>query len=143
MRLFHTKTLNKQVKNENALHKEYAMPFNQAREIMDTKMLAYYRKQQEKIDAENERVRKEAEKLAKKEKLPVEEVVASVDTKEVAKTVGTATVKKRKTFRVIDKTKVAYEYLMVDEVRVMGAIRNNVTDIKGIEIYEEEIMSTR
>lgn len=106
-------------------------------------MISYHREQQKKIDAENERIRKEAEKLAKKEKISVEEVMASTETKEVAKTVGTSTVKKRWTFKVVNESKIDREYLMINEVEIRADIRRGKRKMNGIEIFEEEIISTR
>jgi len=125
------------------MFKGYSNPINQAREIMDNKMLSYRREQQKKIDAENEKIRKEAEIVAKKEKISVEEVMASTETKEVAKTVGTSTVKKRWIFKIINESKVDRKYLAIDEVKIRADIRNGVRKISGIEIFEEEIISTR
>lgn len=142
-RLFHTKPLNDQIKKENELYKSYAKPFVEARNIMDDKMLEYHREQQKKIDAENERIRQEAEKIAKKEKVSVEEIMASTEQKEIPVTVGTATVRKNWTFEIVDETKVPRDFLMVNRTKVGEAVRQGARKISGINIFEKEIIATR
>jgi len=143
LRKFHTKPLNDQLKRENDLHRSYAKPFKDAREIMDNKMLIWNRKKQVKIDAENERVRKEAEKIAKKEDIPVEEVIQSVEKKEVPKTVGTATIKKRWVGEVINEDEVERQYCSSDSVKINAGVKQGIRKMKGVRIYEKEGIATK
>ena len=143
MRLFHTKPLNEQVKRENELHKGYAKPFVIARDIMDTKMLSYRREQMDKQAAEQEKIKKEAEKIAKKEGISVDEVMAGVEQKEVPQTVGTATVIKKWVGVVINEDEVERQYCSSDSVKINAGIKLGVRKMKGIQISEKERISTR
>jgi len=143
LRLFHTKPLHEQVKRENELHKGYAKPFVDARNIMDTKMLSYRREQIDKQAAEQEKIKKEAEKIAKKEGISVDEVMAGVEQKEVPQTVGTATVIKKWVGVVINEDEVERQYCSSDSVKINAGIKLGVRKMKGIQISEKERISTR
>ena len=142
-RKFFVQPLNTQVDRINDLFKGYVRPLNEARSIMDEKIIAWNRKQEADRIAEEKRVREEAEKLAKKMKVPVQEIIASAPVQEVQKTVGTLTITKRWTFEVTEPLLIPREYLVADTVKIGQAIRDGIRIIKGIRIYEKEVTSTK
>ncbi|MDD5304787.1 MAG: hypothetical protein PHS14_16955 [Elusimicrobia bacterium] len=56
---------------------------------------------------------------------------------------GSTTVKKVWTFKVLDLDAVPRAYLVLDESRVREAIRQGVREIAGLEIYQDESLSVR
>lgn len=110
---------------------------------MNDKVLVYHRAQEIKRLEQEKKVREDAEKLAKKTKVSVEEIIASTPVLEVPKTIGTLNIQKRWTGEVVDPLKVPREYLMADEVKINKAVRDGVRAIAGVRIYEKEIISTR
>lgn len=142
-RKFFVQPLNEQVDKINALFKGYVRPLTDARAIMDEKIIVWNRKQEAERLAEEEKVRRQAEKLSKKTGVAVQEIIESAPVAEVPKTVGTLTVTKRWTHEILDPLVVPREYLMVDEVKIGRAVRDGVRAIPGVRIYEKEITSTR
>lgn len=143
-RKFFTQPLNDQVGKINAMFKEYSNPIKSAKEIMENKMLFYRKEQQKKIDKKNERIKKEAEKLAKKEGVSAQEIIESTEKKEIQQTVGTSTVTKRWTFEIVDEKKIPREYLELNEVKVNKDIRgkDGKRNIPGLRIFQKEGIST-
>ena len=142
-RKFFVKPLNDQVDRINDLFKGYLRPLNEAREIIDGKLISWNRKKEAERLVEEARIREEAEKLAKKTKVSVQEILESAPVAEVQKTTGTLTITKRWSYEVIDSLVVPKEYLTVDEVKIGKAVREGVREIKGVKIYEKEVTSTR
>ena len=56
---------------------------------------------------------------------------------------GVGSTRKRWTFRVEDMSKIPLEYLEINEVAVNAAIRAEVREIPGLEIYQKETMQVR
>lgn len=135
--------MNNHIKEINAYFKEYSEPIVKAREVMDEKMLAWRRKEQERIDKENEKIQKEAEKLAIKEGVSTEEVMASTEKKELDTSTGNTSVKKKWTFKVTDEKKVNRKYLMLNETKIREDIRAGVREMTGMEIYQKEVITTK
>ena len=125
------------------MFKQYSIPLDEADKIIRDKMLFFRKLEEEKRLKEEERIRKEATKIAKKENISVEEVIAGADIKEIPKTIGTTTIKKIWTFEIIDEKKIPRDFLMIDEVNIREAIRKGVREISGIKIFEKETISTR
>ena len=142
-RKFFVKPLNDQVDKINDLFKGYSRPLNEARAIMDEKIIAWNRKQEAERLTEEARIRKEAEKLSKKTGVAIQEIIESAPVKEVQQTIGTLTIKKVWTHEVLDTVKVPREYLIVDDMLIRNAIRTGIRAIPGIRIYEKEVTSTR
>lgn len=142
-RKFFTQPLNNQIKKINELFKTYSIPFEQSDKIMRDKMLIYRQEQEKKRLIEEQKMRKEAEKIAKKEKVPVSEVVASMETKETVLATDKTTVKKIWTFEIIDENKIPREYLVADETKIRKAIIGGMRKIDGIKIFEKEIISIK
>jgi len=55
---------------------------------------------------------------------------------------GSVTIKKVKTFKVVDLNKIPIEYLKADEVKIRIAMRNGV-ELPGVEYGEEDSVSAR
>lgn len=110
----YTKRLREELSERNEEFNSYLEPLNQARKIMDGKIVDYYKRQ------EKEKPIMEAER-----------------------TVGTTTIKKIWDFRIIDEAKIPKEFLMVNEPKIREKIREGVRAIEGLEIYQREIVSTR
>ena len=142
-RKFFTQPLNEQVKKINVMFKEYSNPLSEADRIVRNKMLSYRKVQEEKQRKEQEKLDKEAKKIAKKENIPVEEVMEGNKAQEVPKTVGATTIKKVWTFEVEDEARVPRGFLMLDEPRIREAIRKGIREINGIKIFEKETIATR
>ena len=142
-RKFFTQPLNEQVKKINVMFKEYSNPLSEADRIVRNKMLSYRKVQEEKQRKEQEKLDKEAKKIAKKENIPVEEVMEGNKAQEIPKTVGATTIKKVWTFEVEDEARVPRGFLMLDEPRIREAIRKGIREINGIKIFEKETIATR
>ena len=109
---------------------------------MDEKILVYRLDIEKQRKIEEEKLREEAEKIAKKEKVSVREIMESSPIPEIPKTIGTATIKKIKTFEIVDLKKVPIAYLEPNESEIRKAIRDGITVIPGLRIFEKEIVAT-
>lgn len=144
-RLFFTKPLNDQMKKINELFKQMSSPLVEADEIVRVKVLAY-RKEQQKIADEQERLLEIARKKrqAKIDKIAEEKGVEApkleVTKVEASAPMQGATTRKSWTYKVVDQAKIPREYLQIDVVAVREAIRNGVRAVDGLEIFEEETL---
>lgn len=139
-RKFFVQPLNEQVKKINEMFKGYSQPLDEADRIIRAKMLDFRRKQEEKIKKEAERLAKENKMKGEAKKEFIEEVMAST---EVAKQTENTTIKKVWTFEILDEAKVPRQFLIVSETKIREAIRNGVREIPGIRIFEEERISMK
>jgi len=143
LRLFFTKPLNDQVKLVNGLFKQYSEPLVEADGIVRTVMLEYRKKQQEIAD-EQERLLEIARKKRQKkiDEIANEKGVEApqLEPTKIEATAPMAGVTTRKawTYKIADQVKIPREYLQIDTMAIRGAIRDGVRDIEGIEIFEEE-----
>jgi hypothetical protein len=149
MRQAFVRPLNEHVSNINAFFKEITRPLNEAEVFIKNKVL-HYRKEQEKIRLKEEQRleairRKEQERLNRAaEKNKVEAPVLKAPAMPVAKkSVGKSTFKKVWAFRVVNPQKVPRDYLVIDEWSIRQAIRSGVREIEGVEIFQDEIMTSR
>jgi len=105
---------------------------------LKTAMLAFHKKEQKRLDAEQARIDKEA--LAKAADGEAVEVTVVNDIKTVEGIHGKSTVRKIKKWKVVDITKVPMEYLCVDEKKVKEAIKKGKVPA-GIEEYYEDSLA--
>lgn len=142
-----TAPLNDSLKAANSLFKRFSDPLDQALLVVKGKILTFKREEENRIRAEQEAARLEAEALRKKameenapELLmePVEiKTEAPVDLKAKGD-FGSVTTQKRWTFDVMNEFDVPREYCVVDRTKIAAAIRSGVRDINGIKIYQTE-----
>jgi hypothetical protein len=81
-----------------------------------------------------------AARLTETEEVPT--AIRSDGGEEVGSQVTTS-LKKVWCFKVVDKTRVPIQFLMVDEKAVRGAVAGGARHIEGIVIYEDEVLATR
>jgi len=148
-RLFFTKPLNDQVTRINALFKGFTTPLIQLQAKVSQKIISYQKEQEEirlaeqkKAEQETKRLQKQLDKQAEKEGTEAPKinapVIAPVETK-----MENVSVRKTWTFSVKNLDSVPREYMMLDEKKVREAIRQEVRDIRGLEIYQETGLATR
>lgn len=125
--------------------KKYEQPLLEAERIVKPQISSYL--------AEMERIRREAEDKARKEKEEAEETINGLDASitkmetsvpEKIKLQGTS-IRKVYRFRIVDETKIPRFYLMVDMVKIGKAVNElkEQTDIPGVEVFVEEVVSSR
>lgn len=145
-----TKPLNEALKSARDLFRPLEENHEEAEAIVGQKMITY----QKQVDEERQGIEAEANtkkaeidrKLAEGE---ITESSAKRSEKSIEKKIGkapeevkkgesyhTRTIKK---FRVIDRTKIPLEYMMVNEVAVRGAMLQDVV-VPGIEYYLDKII---
>ncbi len=151
-RVEYVKPFNDQVKKINADFKEMAWPYLAVEKNIKGKVGAYVdvklaeeREEQRKAD---DKRRKEAEALAKKENISNRKALAQVEKvkveekpKSVKTEVGRVNTRQVKKFEVVDPSKVPDEYKMVDERLVRKAIADGKKRIAGVKIWEETQVS--
>lgn len=126
----------------NTRFKTMAEPVDKALDLMKKKMTIWYTAEEDRKEKEAARIeadnRKRLEQAKKPERVKIKETpVAPI------KSVGSTTVTKRWTFKVVDETKVPREFLSLDSGLVRGAIRQGKREIAGLEIYQESSITTR
>ncbi len=143
-------------------------PLEEARGVLDKKVIAYddaceaQRKKDEEKKAKEEKAKQDAidkqkkkleaaptEKKADKIEDKIEEIESKPVTQvtEVKKTIrseaGTLSVKKEWTHTTEDPSAVPREYLKVDEVAIGKAVKAGVREIAGVKIFERKGTSSR
>lgn len=137
------------------------------RKIETEKILPYHRKLEEKRRKEaEERKAAEAEALRKKQEaalilaadyenedfldnaIKIEEKINKVESKEykqesVKSSYSTTSISKRWTFDIEDPSQVPYEFCSPDATKIRKAVEGGVREIKGVKIYEKEVVSSR
>lgn len=141
--------------NESAL----LNPLKDAEMQIKQKMGKYLACEEEKRRAEEERQRKEAEKMmalaaeatacgddSMAEEATMEAALQSVKVAYAPKAAGISSRKTWK-FRIVDKTKVPAEFMIVNEAAISGFCRSfkdkPTIEIPGIEFYSENVISAR
>lgn len=140
-----TKPLNQAMKEINSWFKPITAEIAQARKVLGDKILLWKRAENEKIAKEE--ARRQAISDAAAAKRGEEENTKVIEVERVEKTIGMATTRLGlKKFRVVDFEKIPAEFKVVDEVKLNAYIRDKANEgkvVQGIEIYQEEILSTR
>lgn len=142
------------VKGVNNSFKKRMEPLDEARKIIETKILEYRKAEQERVRKEQEALRKAAEEEQKKRAQEAEEkgleppapaVVPYVapPEKSVKAGLGTVTAKKTWAFEIVDESQIPREYLTVDEKKIRAAVQSGVREIAGVKIFETETLAVR
>ena len=153
------KPLNDHVKFINDQFKSITYKLDEAKTILETKMLQYRREVQAKIDAENKRIEAEnakrqeeyearLEKAKKPERVKAPELELTTMGQPTNK-VDNSSFKNVWVFEVQDATKVPVIFKIVDEGKIKDQVRLAVQEerienlvIPGIRIYQKEVIST-
>jgi hypothetical protein len=138
-----TKPFNEGLKNARAFFAQFEAQNEEAEKIVKDKMLDYNRK------VEQERIKEEAKIAAKVEsgKMSLEKAAEKMELvkeapKSVEGNVGKISIKKIKKFEVVDKTKLPFDFLQPDMVKIREAMfANQILD--GVRYWEEEQINSR
>ena len=133
-RLSYTKPINESLSRLNARFKELSGPLKEAERSVKDGILVY-----RKIK-EDQRSKDEADLIKKNGNADITLADRVPDIME-SKT-GEIRTRKTWTFKVVDMKKVTRDWLVVDERKVKEAIKGGERNIKGLEIYQEEDLST-
>lgn len=132
-----TKPLNEALKNTRELFKPVEVKIETIEKYLNGELLTYNRKlidEQKKREAEA--VKKVEEATAKGEEVKIDKIVKKVENvQEKIEQIKTRTIKK---LRIIDKTKIPFDYLEPNEVKIKQALAQGV-NIPGAELYDETI----
>ena len=135
--------LNDHVKMINDMFKTEVSPLEQADQVMRGKMISYQQLKEKKVAEERARIEAEAKKLAKKEQVPIKEVLKSTELPQAETKVGNTVFKKYWTYEVVDLKKVPREYLVLDTTKVQKVVNAGIREIDGIRIFETDRIATR
>lgn len=140
-----TQPLNQSLKEINNTFRELVRPLQSAKDILDQKVMAWRREEQEKIRIEQERIAKEQERRRKiqeahKEKGHEVSEPVVMTKPEPLRTTDTTTTRKDWKHEILDEAKIPREYLVIHEGKIREAIRRGVREIPGIRIYQKETM---
>lgn len=153
IRLSYTKPLNDSLRKINSDFKEALRPYAEMESSLKRGILDYRAEEERKRRAEEERLRKEAEARAREEarkkhvamkKVMEKAPVPVIEKQSTVIASNTSTVRARMVtkFRVVDKNKIPRKYLIVNETAIRVDIRNGISTIPGVEIYQEEELSS-
>lgn len=139
--------LNEVVKKINLRFKRYTAPLEDAKTLLDGKMVAYGKNFSEELRKEDEARRKEEDAVRAAEfpdEMPFAPPTASPKPKTVYGNTGSAaSFTTTWTFEVTDGNQVPREYLMVDEKKVAAAVKDGKREIAGVRIFEKTGLSVR
>lgn len=151
------KRMNEATKEARAQKERHAAPVAEAERILKDKIAAYQAESEKKRKADENRLRAEAEKqLVKDREAAAAQLKAEGRAEEAKQIIDTPVsppvvivqptipkvkgIQSRKTwdFRITDPGKLPREYLVPDEVKIRGVVRQlgNEAKIDGIEVYE-------
>ncbi|MCP4568360.1 MAG: hypothetical protein GY841_12350 [FCB group bacterium] len=104
------------------------------------------RKREKAAQDEQRRLQAEMDKAAKKAKVePVQmpEIVAPKKQAPVRSDSGSASVRMKWTFEILDEKVIGRNYLSVDGKKIQSAIDGGIRQIAGVRVYEKPIVSIR
>lgn len=133
-RLSYTEPINKTLKRLNDRFKILTEPLKLAQRGVKDAVLTYRKKKEEKRQIEEKKIRKKNGN----ENIILPEIVPDI----VESKSGEIRTRKNWVFKIVDEKKVPREYMIIDEKKVREAIREGKRKIKGLEIYQEEDLST-
>lgn len=153
-RKFFVKPLQDHVARINLFFKNFTEPLQGFKDEISTKLLTYRSEQEAKRQAEEERKRKEQERLTRKAEKQYEKTGVAVSAPlpivavpEAPKTtfsdLGAVTAKKAWAWSITNEKLIPREYLCIDEKKINAVIRAGIREIKGISIYQKEILSVK
>jgi hypothetical protein len=131
-RKFFTKPLYDQQRNINSLFKTYREPLDEMDKILRVKIAGWNKLQKQKQE-------EEVKKLVAETGAGVEEVtdMLTVD-KTIRASGGTVRTRKVLKWEITDKTKIPSKYFVFDPKLVTRDVKAGITEIPGINIYEDE-----
>lgn len=130
-----TKPLNESLKSIRALFSPFESDYEKAEEIISTKMLSYQKSQEaeaEKIRLENQTRLEDTSTSHDAHRYDDMKVVPEVIKKSVDFHTRTT-----KDFKIVDKTKLPFEYLIADEVAIRKAMHAGV-QLQGVEYFDKK-----
>jgi len=131
-----TGPLNQSLREANTMFKTLAKPLNDARKIINDKVLEFKLAQEEKA----------AKKMATKEKIQASHVARGHEAHELVPEVaetGDSVMQKRWTYDLVDISKVPAEYLQLNLGAIRKAINGGEQNIPGLKIYQKPTLSVR
>ena len=148
-RKFFVQPLNDHVKRINAEFKEVTEPLEKADGIIRGKVIEWRAKIEMEIQKKNEELRKKAEKEREKQEKKAEakgEVPPAptpIPVVELPKSIDGVSTMKVWTYEILDIGKVPIDFMVLDSVAVIRAIRQGVRDIPGLRIFQKETIQVR
>lgn len=153
-RKFFVKPLQDHVSRINLFFKNFTEPLEGFKGDISSKLLTYRDEQEKKRREEEERFRREQEKAQRKAEKNAEkrgeaapEPLPVVAIPEAAKTtfsdLGSVTAKKTWAWEIVNENVIPREMLCLDTIKINGLVRAGVRDIRGIKIFQKEIMSIK
>lgn len=139
-----TGPLNKSLKEINASFKQMVEPIKSAKDSLTSRLMAWRRQEQARIDAEREKAVKEEERRRKiQEAHAAKGHAVKEDITPVVKPIpfsvnDTTKVQKRWTYEIEDSSVIPRQYMVVDGPAITAAVRAGVRDIPGVKIYQKE-----
>lgn len=142
-RLTFTKPLNESLKNINDTFKKMKEPLEQARDLLTKKILTWKRIEAERVAQEQAAYRKiqEAEAELRRLQDKPEIIEEPITIAPVVNKIGNMQTIKRWKYEVTSFEEVPDVFKIIENVRVIEAIRSGVRDIPGIKIYQEESLA--
>ena len=143
-RLEYTRPLDESKKLIMDDFKKITEPLEEFVTELKNKMLAWYKTEQTRLNEQQKKIEQEALSKAKENHVSEVQVpIINTQIKTQRGDVATISVKKVWKYRIIDETKIPRQYLTIDTAKITQAIREEVRHIDGLEIYQEENISTR
>ncbi len=133
-RLSYTEPINKTLKRLNDRFKILTEPLKLAQRGVKDAVLTYRKEKEEKRQIEEKKIRKKNGN----ENIILPEIVPDI----VESKSGEIRTRKNWVFKIVEEKKVPREYLKTDDIKINKAIREGERKIKGLEIYQEEDLST-
>ena len=119
--------------------KELMLPLGQVIALANSKVNCYMQKIEERKRKEEEKLREDAALFdVDPESIYVPEIPKSI----VGNSAATTT-RNEKRFRIVDLKQVPEKYLTVDEKAIKQDLKLGITEIPGLEIYEEKTTTLR
>lgn len=152
IRLTYTKPLNESLRKINSDFKEASAPYLEIEGKIKQAIIAYRQEIERKRREEEMRLQEEARKRAieeakkqkKSQKKALDEIILPTVEKQesvIQTKSGQVKTRKVKKFRIIDEERVPRKYWIIDERLIRQDVAYGVEEIKGVEIYEEEVLS--
>ena len=130
----YTKPINESLSKLNVKFKSLTNPLKEAERGVKDAVLVYRKEKEEHRQIEEAKLQKKNGN----ENITLPDVVPDI----IESKSGEIRTRKTWTFKVIEEKSIPRAYMMIDEKKVKEAIRNGERKIKGLEIYQEEDLST-
>jgi hypothetical protein len=142
-RLSYTRPLDESKQRIMADFREITEPLEKFVSNVKSAMLTWQRAEQIRLDQKQAELDAKALELAKNEH--ISEVIVPVvnNIKTQRGEVATITVRKNWKFRIVDPTLVPDEFYSIDESLIKEAVNKGRRKVEGVEIFQEDSISTR